>query len=79
MKFRTVLIICAEYLAPEVVAHAGHDHSVDLWAVGILIYEMFCISTPFASSVKNNVKEIFTKITRLKVNFAPENTIPVNL
>lgn len=29
-----------EYLAPEMVAGTGHTLSVDLWAMGILLYEM---------------------------------------
>lgn len=29
-----------EYLAPEMVAGTGHTLSVDLWALGVLLYEM---------------------------------------
>lgn len=29
-----------EYLAPEVVANAGHDASVDMWALGVMLYEL---------------------------------------
>ena len=27
-----------EYLAPEMISHAGHDKTVDWWAVGITWY-----------------------------------------
>ena len=50
------------------IAHAGHDASVDVWALGVLIYEMFMVGTPFASATHNNVKEIFTKITQMQKN-----------
>jgi serine/threonine protein kinase len=26
-----------EYLAPEMVSHAGHDKNVDWWALGVLM------------------------------------------
>ena len=37
-----------EYLAPELVLGKGHNRGVDIWALGILVYEMLFQFTPFA-------------------------------
>ena len=36
-----------EYLAPEMINKSGHGHSIDLWNLGILIYELLTGSPPF--------------------------------
>lgn len=36
-----------EYLAPEMIKGNGHDHSLDWWALGILVYEMLVGIPPF--------------------------------
>ena len=36
-----------EYLAPEMVNKTGHDESVDIWALGVLLFEMLTGRTPF--------------------------------
>lgn len=38
-----------EYLAPEVVLCRGHNHCVDWWAYGVLIFEMIAGYSPFAN------------------------------
>ncbi|CAN0426315.1 unnamed protein product, partial [Ectocarpus sp. 12 AP-2014] len=38
-----------EYLAPEFIFNAGHDKSVDCWALGVLTFEYTAGYTPFQS------------------------------
>lgn len=37
----------AEYLAPEILGMSGHNHSVDWWTLGVLLYEMSTGRPPF--------------------------------
>jgi serine/threonine protein kinase len=50
LKYFRSFSLCgtAEYLAPEMVLGSGHDQGVDLWALGVLLYEMVMRRTPFA-------------------------------
>jgi len=46
-------LVCGSpaYLSPEMVAEVGYDHRVDIWAVGILLYEMLVGHSPFSSAL----------------------------
>eukprot|EP00602_Paraphysomonas_sp_CaronLab_P009125 CAMPEP_0185025660 /NCGR_PEP_ID=MMETSP1103-20130426/8672_1 /TAXON_ID=36769 /ORGANISM="Paraphysomonas bandaiensis, Strain Caron Lab Isolate" /LENGTH=755 /DNA_ID=CAMNT_0027558925 /DNA_START=104 /DNA_END=2371 /DNA_ORIENTATION=- len=58
-----------EYLAPESVCGMGNDRSVDLWALGIMIYEMLTMSTPFVDEDDpENVDKIIKNISRVKAH-----------
>merc|ERR1712032_1129266 len=39
------------YFAPEMIEGAGYDQRVDVWALGILLYEMLVGHSPFSSAV----------------------------
>jgi serine/threonine protein kinase len=36
-----------EYMAPEMLSNAPHDKSLDLWSLGILLYELVHKKAPF--------------------------------
>ena len=43
-----------DYLSPEMVSQRPHDHRVDIWGLGVLLYEMMTGDPPFAGM--NNVQ-----------------------
>jgi len=54
------------YLSPEQVAGQGHSFPVDLWALGILTYEMITKTSPWHSSAEHENNEVgfYSKITK---------------
>lgn len=55
-----------EYLAPEMLTKKGHDTSIDIWSVGILMFELLCGNSPFVSS---NQEELFSNIKKHKITW----------
>jgi serine/threonine protein kinase len=50
-----------EYVAPEMLGGDPYDTTVDLWAFGILLYEILCGRTPFYSRQRNEIYERIEK------------------
>jgi len=40
----------AEYVSPEVISNIPAGYGADLWAFGVILYQMYCGQTPFKSA-----------------------------
>ena len=47
---RTTLCGTLDYLPPEMIEGKDHDRSVDLWSMGVLLFEFLCGNPPFVAS-----------------------------
>merc|ERR1719223_391967 len=57
-----------DYLAPEMFQGKGHDHTLDIWSLGVLLYEMIVGRPPFQST--NNALLIH-KILARELRYPP--------
>lgn len=64
-----------EYLAPEIILQAGHDHAADWWSFGILVYEMLCGVPPFYS---DNIERMYEMITTNTLHFKKKIKLTVD-
>ena len=44
-----------EYLSPEMILGTGHNEKVDVWSLGVLMYEMYTGKAPF--NAKEGLKD----------------------
>jgi cGMP-dependent protein kinase len=42
------------YMAPEIIAGKGYSYNVDLWSIGVCMYEFLCGGVPFAEELDVN-------------------------
>lgn len=68
---RTFTIIgTPHYMAPEIITGKGYTYSVDLWSIGICLYEFMGGGVPFAEDAEDPYEiyeEIIRKVNRKKL------------
>ncbi|CAE8650316.1 unnamed protein product, partial [Polarella glacialis] len=69
---RTTFCGTMDYLSPEMIKATGHDHNLDIWTVGVLLYEFLVGRPPFQST---NHTIVIEKILMCSINF-PANFPP---
>jgi serine/threonine protein kinase len=72
---RTRMTYCGtlDYLAPEMINQQGHSTNLDLWNLGVLLFELLTGSAPFQAS---NQAAMFEKILKVRITF-PKNFPPL--
>ena len=62
-----------EYIAPEMLMKKGHDTRVDIWSIGILMFELLSGYSPF---VAKSDQELYQNIRKLKIQW-PKDMPPL--
>ena len=55
-----------EYISPEMIKKLPHDHRVDIWSIGVLLFECLAGYPPFTGA---NDSEVFRRINQLKIKW----------
>lgn len=55
-----------EYIAPEMIKKEGHDYRVDIWSIGVLMFELLAGYSPFAAQTHS---ELYSNIKKLKIHW----------
>ncbi|KAK9879594.1 hypothetical protein WA026_006659 [Henosepilachna vigintioctopunctata] len=55
------LVGTPDYIAPEILCNKSHDRAVDCWALGILIFELLTMKTPFQSKSSHDTYKLIMK------------------
>uniref|UniRef100_M4BQC1 Aurora kinase n=1 Tax=Hyaloperonospora arabidopsidis (strain Emoy2) TaxID=559515 RepID=M4BQC1_HYAAE len=63
---RTTLCGTLDYLPPEMIENKPHDENVDVWTLGILMYEFLTGAPPFETE---NAKETYRRIAHVDLKF----------
>ena len=57
------------YLAPEIINNTGHDEKIDIWCIGVLMFELITGQPPWRGE---DVRTVKYNISQLKINW-PRN------
>ena len=66
---RTYTIIgTPHYMAPEVIMGRGYGLQVDIWSLGIMLYEFLCGQVPFGEEMKDSY-QVYEAVIKEKLKF----------
>jgi cGMP-dependent protein kinase len=66
---RTYTIIgTPHYMAPEVLTGRGYSLGVDMWSLGVMLYEFLCGGVPFGEELTDPYK-VYEKVLKEKLKF----------
>ena len=57
------------YLAPEIIKEQGHDERVDIWCIGVLLFELINGTVPFKG---NDIETLKSNILHLRIAWPKE-------
>ena len=66
---RTTVCGTPVYLAPEIINNTGHDERVDIWCIGVLLFELIVGRPPFSGETEQKIRY---NIIKMKINW-PSN------
>ena len=66
---RTTVCGTPVYLAPEIINNTGHDERVDIWCIGILLFELIVGRPPFSGETEQKIRY---NIFKMRINW-PNN------
>ena len=58
------------YMAPEIITGKGYSYSVDIWSIGICLYELMCGTVPFGENMSDPY-EIYEQIIKSPLKYPP--------
>ncbi len=65
------------YLAPEMIKENGHDEHLDIWCIGVLLFELLTGNVPFKGK---DIDSLNNNILSLKISWPKDiNTVAKNL
>jgi len=69
MTGKKAFTICGDpdHFAPEIVTGSGYDYSVDLWALGVLFFEMLHGQLPFGN-VQKSEAQLYEEISSFDIH-----------
>ena len=68
MEKTFTIIGTPHYMAPEIITGKGYSYNVDLWSLGICLYEFMCGGVPFAEDAEDPY-EIYEEIIKKPLTY----------